>query len=206
MQSPKIQSWEQTERSSKIDTLTRKGLMVTPFLVLLLLFTLYSPNLSLGVEKKVKKQPAQKETVINDSNVQSSLKKAEEQLKKGGIEGPLRILLNIYDYTKDALDTIKFIKTHYERIINEPSIAQNEKEEILIKLRRMEQLIPKYNKIKETSAYHIGYIYTKKGDSDKARKYLSEVLETTPFSTKPDSTWMKSKTLLLEIFNLEGEF
>jgi hypothetical protein len=70
----------------------------------------------------------------------------------------------------------------------------------------MEQLIPKYNKIKETSAYHIGYIYTKKGDSDKARKYLSEVLETTPFSTKPDSTWIKSKTLLLEIFNLEGEF
>jgi hypothetical protein len=52
----------------------------------------------------------------------------------------------------------------------------------------------------------MGYIYAKKGDSERARKYLIEVLSMTPFSIEQDSICMKSKTLLLGLYNLEGEF
>ncbi len=64
----------------------------------------------------------------------------------------------------------------------------------------------KYNIIKSAAAYDLGYIYTKKSDLEKARKFLAEVVETTPFSTKKGSTWVRAKTLLLEAYGLEGEF
>jgi hypothetical protein len=73
-------------------------------------------------------------------------------------------------------------------------------------LKRMKQLVPKYTAIRDASAYNMGYTYAKLGDPEKARKYLSQVIETTPFSTKQDSLWMKSKALLLGLYGLEGEF
>jgi len=90
--------------------------------------------------------------------------------------------------------------------VNDPTTSQSEKEEIYIKLKRMNQLLPKYNTIREVTTYNVGYLYAKKGDTEKARKFLTEVLELTPFSTKKDSISMKAKTLLLDIYGLEGEF
>jgi tetratricopeptide (TPR) repeat protein len=186
--------------------------VIALFLMLFLVFTIIFPNASYGAaaDKKIKKQPVQKEAkeavAITGSNVQTSLGKAEELLKKGDNDNSLRIFIKTYDYTKEALTTMNFVQKHYEMVIKDPATDQNEREDIFIKLNRIKQLTPKYNNIKIASAYNIGYIYTKKGDSEKARKYLSEVLEATPFSAKQGSLWMKSKTLLLEVYGLEGEF
>jgi tetratricopeptide (TPR) repeat protein len=209
MQNTKIQTRKQTERGNKIDSLKRKGLKTIPFFTAFFLFTLFFPGLSQGVEKKLKKQPAQsiqKDIAINDSNIQGYFKKAEELTQKGELENSLKIFLKIYDHTKGVLNTVQFFHAYYEKTINEPSITQNQKEETFIKLKRMEQLISKYNSMKEITTYHMGYIYAKKGDSERARKYLIEVLSITPFSTEQDSICMKSKTLLLGLYNLEGEF
>ena len=73
MQNTKIQTRKQTERGNKIDSLKRKGLKTIPFLAAFFLFMLFFPDLSQGVEKKLKKQPAQsiqKDIAINDSNIQ----------------------------------------------------------------------------------------------------------------------------------------
>lgn len=143
---------------------------------------------------------------LNDSNINAALKRADDMMKKGEVDGPLRILLSVYDYSKDVLTTVRFFQEHYEKVVNDSATPQSEKEEIYIKLKRMSQLILKYTSIKEVTTYNIGYLYAKKGDGEKARKYLTEVLELTPFSTKKDSISMKAKSLLLDIFGLEGEF
>jgi tetratricopeptide (TPR) repeat protein len=179
---------------------------ITFFFILFFAVTIIFPSMSHGAEKKVKKQPVQKEFAINGSNLQASLGKAEEHLKKGDDENSLRIFIKIYDYTKEVLTTIGVVKKQYEVLLTDSAISQNEKEDIFIKLNRIKQLTPKYMGIKTASAYSIGYIYKKKGDSERARTFLSEVLETTPFSTKQNSLWMKSKILLLEAYGLEGEF
>ena len=46
----------------------------------------------------------------------------------------------------------------------------------------------------------------KLGETEKARKYLVEFLQVTPYSGGRDSQWIKAKTLLLELYSLEGEF
>jgi tetratricopeptide (TPR) repeat protein len=191
----------------KINTLTTiKKQWFFVGLGLVLSFFLLYPQTSWGAEKKIKKPTSLKIVTINDSTVDSLLKKTEEQMEKGDLDGSLRNFLKIYDYTKEVLQTVHFIKKEYEKLINDPAISQNEKEDLFIKLKRIDQLIPRYNSIKEKSAYHIGFIYTKQGDTEKAKKYLTEVIESSPFSTKPESLWMKAKTLLLSIYNLEGEF
>jgi hypothetical protein len=157
-------------------------------------------------DKKPKKPVAQKESAINDATVQDYLKKTEEQMKKGEFEGSLPTLIRINDYSEDVLKTVKLFRTHYEKVISDSSVSQGEREDLVIKLNRMNQLIPKYTSIREMSSYDLGYMYAKKGDSDRARKYLLKVFETTPFSTKSDSPWMKSKKLLLALYGLEGEF
>jgi tetratricopeptide (TPR) repeat protein len=150
--------------------------------------------------------PSIKASAINDSNINAALKRADEMMKKGEVDGPLKILVSVYEYSKDVLLTVKFFQGHYEKVVNDPGTSQGEKEEIYIKLKRMGQLVPKYNSIKEVTTYNVGYLYAKKGDDEKARKYLTEVLELTPFSTKKDSISMKAKTLLLDLYGLEGEF
>lgn len=144
--------------------------------------------------------------IINDSNLKSSLKTAEDLAKKGEFQTSLILFNKIYDYTKSVLTTINFLQKQYEHILNDPKISLNDKEYIMIRLQRMDILVSTYKNIKDTSAYYIGLISNKKGDIERARKYLFEVLESTPFDLKKDSMWMKTKSLLLEAYNLEGEF
>ncbi len=136
------------------------------FLILFLFFALLMPGPSFGAQKKeVKKQPpqkeaVQKETAMTDSNVQTSFKKAEDLLKKGDIDGSQRIFIKVYDYTKEALATMTFIQGQYEKVVNDPSTNQTEKEDMFIKLQRVRQVTSKYNIIKSAAAYDLGYIYT----------------------------------------------
>ncbi|MBA4389608.1 MAG: hypothetical protein C0399_01555 [Syntrophus sp. (in: bacteria)] len=180
---------------------------VTAFILFLII-----PSFSYGAEKKTKIQPKPrtiatvKDIVINDGNLQTYQKRVEELVKKGDLENSLNILLKIHDYANEVLPTIKTIKTQYEKAVNDPSIAQNDKEDLLIKLKGLNQLIPRYATIYETSTFNLGYIYAKRGETEKARKYLVEFLQVTPFSSNRDSRWMKAKTLLLELYGLEGEF
>lgn len=182
-------------------------------LVLFLLLIFWHPVLWAAPEKqKPSKRSAPaagaslKTSAINDSNIQETLKRADEMVKKGEVESPLKILLGVYEYSKELLSTVKFFQGHYDKVVNDPATPQAEKEEVYLKLKRMGQLIPKYNAIREVTTYNVGYLYAKKGETEKARKYLTEVLELTPFSTKKDSISMKAKTLLLGLYGLEGEF
>lgn len=195
----------------------RKGAVSVIAFIFLFTIILWSPALWAAPEKQPRK-PAQvpsksaapsaptKGSAINDSNINAVLKGADEMMRKGEVDGPLKILVNVYEYSKDVLFTVKFFQGHYEKVVNDPATPQGEKEEIYIKLKRMGQLMPKYNSIREVTTYNVGYLYAKKGDAEKARKFLTEVLEITPFSTKKDSISMKAKTLLLDLYGLEGEF
>ncbi len=183
-------------------------------LVSFLFVMLWNPFLWAAPEKQkqTKRPPAAaatapvKTSTINDANIQEALKRADEMVKKGEIDNPLRILLSVYEYSKEVLHTVKFFQGHYDKAVNDPATSQAEKEDIYLKLKRMGQLAPKYNNIREATTYNIGYLYAKKGEKEKARKYLTEVLELTPFSTKKDSICVKAKTLLLGLYGLEGEF
>jgi hypothetical protein len=209
MQNPKIQTGEQTERNDKVGILSRKGIFITPFLALFLIFCgLYFPENTYGAEKQSKRPVAPKEIVVvlNDSNVQGYLDRADDLLRKGSFDTALKIYLKIDEFSEEVLQTLRLVKANYEKVLHEPSLKQNDKEQVVIKLRSIDRLTVKYSGFKETSVYVIGYISAKKGDTERARKYLLEVLQTAPFSTDHDSRWMKAKTLLLSLYNLEGEF
>lgn len=195
----------------------KAGIVAFISCIVFCILALWSPTLWAAPEKPSRKpakapssgqqpEPSIKGSAINDANINAALKRADDMMRKGEVDGPLKILVNVYEYAKDVLFTVKFFQGHYEKIVNDPSTPQGEKEEIYIKLKRISQLIPKYTSIKEVTTYNVGYLYAKKGDSEKARKYLTEVLELTPFSTKKDSISMKAKTLLLDLYGLEGEF
>jgi len=188
------------------------GVNKTISAILIILFfaiTIVFPDISFAAEKKIKKQIVQKEpkeSNVTGSNIRASLGKAEEYLKKGDNENSLRMYAKIYNYTKEVLTTVRIIQNHYETLLNNAATEQKIKEDLFINLNRIKKLSSEYSNTKTTTAYNIGYLYTKKGDLEKARKYLSEVLEITPFSIEEDSLWMQSKTLLLEAYGLEGEF
>ena len=189
----------------------REGKVGIPFLFVSLLLTLLLlAGSSFAAERPSKAKKAapapQREGSINDSNVQDYLKRAEDLLKKGDVDGALPTLLKVNDYSEDVLKTVKYFQGQYEKAANDSSLSQGEREDITIKLKRMAQLVPKYTNLKEVSAYYLGYAYTRKGDQERARKYLIRVLESAHFSVKQDSLWMKSKRLLLQLYNLEGEF
>lgn len=182
------------------------------FSIILMIFLIFFCKDAFGIEKKGKvvqkfqPQSQRIDQVINDSNLQISIETAENMVKKGEFQSALNIFLKTYDFTKSVLTTITLLQKHYEKIANDPGTSLNDKEYVMIRLNRMENLLSTYKKSKETSAYYIGYIYTKRGEIEKARKYLFEVLESTPFDLKKDSMWLKTKSLLLEAYNLEGEF
>jgi hypothetical protein len=189
----------------------RKVMVALSSLFLICFLISSGPALWAAPEKPSKKPGppptvSQKNSSINDSNVQTYLKRADEMMRKGEVDSPLKILLGVYDYSKDVLVTLKYFQTHYEKAVNDSSTSQGDKEEIYVKLKRIAPLVPKYNSIREATTYNIGYLYAKKGDAEKARKYLTEVLDLTPFSLKKDSISMRAKTLLLELYDLEGEF
>ena len=189
-----------------------KKFSMSLFFVAAFLLLLMSPSLSVGAEKNQKPQPkpqaapVQKELVVNDANLQSHQKRVEDLVSKGDFVNALKIMLKINDYTKEVLFTVKAIKTQYEKAVNDPSVAQKNKEDLFIKLRGLNQLITRYTTYYEASTFNLGYIYAKLGETEKARKYLVEFLQMTPYSSGRDSQWMKAKTLLLELYSLEGEF
>jgi tetratricopeptide (TPR) repeat protein len=158
-------------------------------------------------EKKGKPAGSQKESgVINDSNLAANQKKVEELLKKNEYDTSLRISLKVHDYTKEVLATIKFIKGQYEKAVADPAVSTKDKEQLYLRLKTLNDLIPRYTAVYDSSLYNLGIIYAKRNESERARKYLSEYLQTIPFSANANSKWMKAKTLLLGLYSLEGEF
>lgn len=192
------------------------------FLATFLLLLLMAPSFTHGAEKTTKTQPKvqpktqtqarpqatpiQKDTIVNDANLMAQQKRVEDLVGKGDFNGALNIMLKINNYTKEVLSTVKNIKTEYEKAVNDPKVAQKDKEDLLIKTRGLNQLIPRYTNYHEASTFNLGYMYAKLGETEKARKYLTEYLQMTPYSSGRDSQWMKAKTLLLELYSLEGEF
>jgi hypothetical protein len=194
---------------------------VSLLLVAALLLSLVAPSLSSGAERKAKPQPqpqpkpqavpaqkdgAVKDGAVNDANLQTYQKRVEDFVKKGDFGNSLKIMLKINDYTREVLFTVKTIKAQYEKAINDPSVPQKDKEDLLIKLKGLNQLIPRYTTLYEASTFNLGYLYAKLGETERARKHLVEFLQMTPYSSSRDSQWMKAKTLLLELYSLEGEF
>ena len=210
-----------TEKDKVIadDTMLRHNkFFMSFFSIAALLLFMAAPSLSVSAEKKAKPQPqvkpqtkpqaapAQKEIVINDANLQTHQKRVEELVKKGDFDNSLKIMLKIRDYAKEVLSTVGAIKAQYEKAVNDPSVPQKDKEDLFIKLTGLNQLIPRYTTLYEASTFNLGYIYAKLGETEKARKHLVEFLQMTPYSSGRDSQWMKAKTLLLELYSLEGEF
>jgi len=207
---------EKNETITNITLFRQKKSFVPLFLVAALALSLIIPSLSSGAEKKTKPQPqpqpkpqaapAQKDIVINDANLQTYQKRVEDLVKKADFDNSLKIMLKINNYTKEVLSTVTAIKAQYEKAVNDPSVPQKDKEDLFIKLTGLNQLIPRYTTLYEASTFNLGYIYAKLGETEKARKYLVEFLQITPYSSGRDSQWMKAKTLLLELYSLEGEF
>ena len=171
------------------------------------------PVVCQGQTRKAPKPPPQKkaaqphETTINDVNIQSVFKTGEALFKKEQTDESLRIFLGIYRYSKDMLTFLEIVQPNYEKLLSEnPSLTQEQKEELYIKQNRVRDLTSKYSSLRIESAYYVGAAYAKRGDAEQARKYLLEVCQTAPFSLNPKSTWLKSKNLLLALFQLEGEF
>ncbi len=186
-----------------------------PFLVIILLIlaVLPGPGYSQAAAKKAAKPaPPQKaaqarETTINDVNIQTAFKTGEELFKQGKTDEALRIFLTIYRYSKDMLTFLEIVRPNYDKLLEEnPSLSQEEKEDLYIKQKHVRDLTAKYSSLRIESAYYVGAAYAKRGDAEQARKYLLEVCQTAPFSLKPKSTWLKAKNLLLTLFQLEGEF
>jgi len=208
-------STKEKSETNMNNTLFRQKRSFAPlFLVAALLISMMTPSLLSGAEKKTKPQPqakpqaapVQKDIVVNDTNLQTYQKRVEDLVKKGDFDNSLKIMLKIHDYTKEVLSTVRAIKTQYEKAVNDPSVSQNDKEDLFIKLKGLNQLIPRYTTLYDASTFNLGYIYAKLGETEKARKYLVEFLQMTPYSGSRDSQWMKAKVLLLELYSLEGEF
>ena len=200
-----------TKGGVEIEPMLRKGL--SPALVLIFLLSVFLvPGYAGAAEKKqkhppvVKQAPAPSPVVINDINVEDYYRTAEEELKKGKADEADRIFQSIYDYTRDGLALMKCVKAAYEKALSGQGVEQGQREDLYLKLQRINTLATLYTRIKGDSAYQIGAISAKKGNTERARKYLLEVCQNAPFSLDPASQWMKSKNLLLTLSNLEGEF
>ena len=182
------------------------------FFVAVLLLSLTLPSLTFSAQKKPKAPPkpkaapVQKEILINDANLLVHQKRVEDLVEKGDFESAVKIMLKMNDYTKEVLSVAKVIKVQYETVGSNPEVPQNDKEDLFIKLRGLNQLISKYTNYYEASTFNLGYMYAKLGETEKGRKYLVEFLQVTPYSSDRDSQWIKAKTLLLELYSLEGEF
>jgi ATP/maltotriose-dependent transcriptional regulator MalT len=196
--------------------LRKKEHTIAPYLIILTVvvaFVLSSAVICRGEARKAPRQaPPPKvtqprEITINDVNIQAVFKTGEELFKQGKTDESLRTFLGIYRYSRDMLTFLEIVRPNYEKLLNEnPSLSQEEKEELYIKQKRVRDLTTRYSSLRIESAYYVGALYAKRGDAEQARKYLLEVCQTASFSLNPKSTWVKSKNLLLALFQLEGEF
>ena len=129
-------------------------------------------------------------------------KRVEELVKKGDFDNSLKIMLKIYNYTKEVFSTVRVIKEQYEKAVNDPSVPQKDKEDLFIKLTGLNQLIPRYTTLYEASTFNLGYIYA--NWNRKSEKISCGVLTDDPIFQRSRFQWMKAKTLLLELYSLEG--
>ncbi len=170
------------------------------------------PYSAQGAERKAKRQAAKSTSSaqgaigVNDLNLLDYFKAAEDQVKRGGTDEALRTFHAIYRYTDDNLKFIACVGEAYEKARNDPSLAQDQKETLYLKMQRTAGLTARYTRLKGESAYNLGLVYSKKGDAAQARGYLLEACRTLPFSLDAGSFWMKSKNLFLGISGLDGEF
>jgi tetratricopeptide (TPR) repeat protein len=211
MESSSIQTGKHTEGTRETTGLftgrSRRSFFLTILFLLALPFLFpYPPCSSWAAERVTRKPSPQRDVVITDANLSGQFARAEELFKKGQHDGALKIYVRISDYAKEVLESVRIIQGAYEKAASDPSISQQDKEALFVKLKRISQLTARYEPIRLNSLYKAGYIQAKKGDVDRARKYLGEVMTTTPYTGQKDSLWMKAKTLLLDLHNLEGEF
>jgi hypothetical protein len=203
-----------TSGGTIIDVLKKTEVTIPAFFITLsmMLMFMLSPAVCEGQLRKAPKQPPPKvtqprETTINDVNVQAVFKTGEGLFRQEKTDDSLRTFIGIYRYSKDMLTFLDIVRPNYEKLLSDnPSLSQEEKEELYIKQKRVRDLTSKYTSLRIESAYYVGALYAKRGDTEQARKYLLEVCQTAPFSLNPKSTWVKSKNLLLALFQLEGEF
>jgi tetratricopeptide (TPR) repeat protein len=130
----------------------------------------------------------------------------EDLVEKGDFESAVKIMLKMNGYAKKVFSVSKAIKAQYETVGNDPEAPQDNKEDLFIKLRGLKQLVSRYTNYYEASAFNLGYVHAKLGETEKSRKYLVEFLQMTPYSNGHDSQWIKAKTLLLQLYSLEGDF
>jgi len=195
----------------------KRKIQRVPLLILLassvISLLVVSSGVSHGQARKPPKQtPAPKvspprEAAINDTTIQAVFKSGEELFKQGKTDEALRTFLAIYRYSKDMITFLEIVRPNYEKLLDQnPSLSQEEKEDLYMKQKRVRDLTSKYSSLRVESAYYVGAAYAKRGDAEQARRYLLEVCQSAPFSLNPKSAWTKSKNLLLALFQLEGEF
>ncbi len=114
------------------------------------------PHWSTAAEKKAKRPPAAKTAAptvqaINDANVQDQFKAAEDESKKGKTDEALRVFQGIYDYTRDALTLMKYVKGAYDKAASGQNLEQSQKEDLYLKLQRIGVLSAQYGKLKGES-------------------------------------------------------
>ncbi|HEX2966718.1 MAG TPA: hypothetical protein VHO84_13080 [Syntrophorhabdaceae bacterium] len=196
---------------------TKTGQICILFIAVVLFVSLtISVTPVFSAEKKVQQKtppkanpktaPVGKEIIVNDANLMTHQKRVEDLVSKGDFNEALKIMAKINEYTREVLPTVKNIRAQYEKAENDQRVSQKDKEELFIKMRALDQLITRYSNYNEASTFNLGYMYSKMGETEKARKYLTEYLQMTPYSGSRDSQWMKAKSLLLELYKLEGEF
>lgn len=190
--------------------LTKKGLflLMAAFLSLFLVL----PSFTDGAQKrhqtspKRKKASVQRTIVVNDANILVHQRRAEDLVASGDLRDALLIIHRMNDYAKEVLSVATAVKTRYEEAVRDPRTLQGEKEGLLVRLKRLDRLTERYTHYYEASMFNLGYLYSKLGEIQKARRYLVEFLQTAPYSRGHDSHWTKAKALLLELYKLEGEF
>jgi hypothetical protein len=109
------------------------------FFIFFIGLCLCNPSLWAAPAEKASRKPAAapsagkapsaavKSPSINDSNINAALKRADEMMGKGEVDGPLKILVSVYEYSKDVLFTVKFFQGHYEKTVNDPSTTERKR-------------------------------------------------------------------------------
>lgn len=192
--------------------LQEQKLFVPMFFVVVLVLSLIVPSITYSAQKKSKASPkrktapVQKNIIVNDSNILVHQKRVEDLVEKGNFKDAVQIMQKMNDYSKEVLSVAGAIKVRYEAAADDPQISQSNKEDLFFKLKGLNRLISRYTNYHEASTFNLGYMYSKLGDVERARKYLVEFLQATPYTGDPDSQWIKAKTLLLGLYKLESEF
>jgi len=216
MQCPEVQAWQQAQGGPEIESLWRKGILAVSFLVIPL-FLLASASPLSAAQKKAKPRAEERQAPpaaivapvlpsFNDVNIADHFASGEELLRKGKKDEALRTFAGIYDYAKDVLSLMKCVKSGYDKAAQSQGIDQNTKEELFLKLQKINSLTGRYADLRGESAYRMALIHQAKGNAEQARKLLLEVCQSATFSLEPESIWMKAKEALLSLSHLEGEF